>query len=443
MLSRLLNFLKIDIWNIQSRHLSGKKSFFLRQLRLVLLAANGTREDRLQLRASALTFYTLLAIVPIMAMVFAIAKGFGFEVLLENRLVKEFPGQEVVMQQVLSFAHNLLERTKGGMMAGIGVIVLFWASVNVLSHIEQSLNDIWDIKKSRSIWRKFSDYLSIMVLSPALIILSGSVTVYVNTQVTTIVQRISFLGFFSPLIFFGLKLVPFVIVWMLFALIYLLMPNTKVRLVSGLIAGFIAGGLFQVLQFTYLNFQFIIAKYNAIYGSFAALPLFLFWLQFSWLIVLFGAEISYAHQNINTFEFDQESRRISFGMKKLLGLMISHLIIQRFAEAGTPFTMTQMSSKLEIPIRLVHRIVADLTESGILSEVEMAEPDEPAYQPAVDTSLLSMGYIVDALERTGSEKIPILQTKETAAIAASLVRFRETIDRSPDNLLLRDLTKKA
>ena len=319
MLSRLLNFLKIDIWNIQSRHLSGKKSFLLRQLRLVLLAAHGTREDRLQLRASALTFYTLLAIVPILAMAFAIAKGFGFEVLLENRLLKEFPGQEVVMQQVLSFAHNLLERTKGGMMAGIGVIVLFWASINVLSHIEHSLNDIWDVKKSRSIWRKFSDYLSIMVLSPALIILSGSVTVYVNTQVTTIVQRISFLGFFSPLIFFGLKLVPFVIVWMLFALIYLLMPNTKVRLVSGLIAGFIAGGLFQVLQFTYLNFQFIIAKYNAIYGSFAALPLFLFWLQFSWLIVLFGAEISYAHQNINTFEFDQESRRISFGMKKLLG----------------------------------------------------------------------------------------------------------------------------
>ena len=289
MLSRLLNFLKIDIWNIQSRYLSGKKSFFLRQLRLVLLAARGTREDRLHLRASALTFYTLLTIVPIMAMVFAIAKGFGFEVLLENRLLKEFPGQEVVMQQVLSFAHNLLERTKGGMMAGIGVIVLFWASINVLSHIEHSLNDIWDIKKSRSIWRKFSDYPSIMVLSPALIILSGSVTVYVNTQVTTIVQRIAFLGFFSPLIFFGLKLVPFVIVWMLFALIYLLMPNTKVRLVSGLIAGFIAGGLFQVLQFTYLNFQFIIAKYNAIYGSFAALPLFLFWLQFSWLIVLFGA----------------------------------------------------------------------------------------------------------------------------------------------------------
>jgi len=155
--------------------------------------------------------------------------------------------------------------------------------------------------------------------------------------------------------------------------------------------------------------------------------------------VLFGAEISFAHQNIGTFEFDQESRQVSFGMKKLLALLISHLVVQRFAEAGTPFTMTQLSGKLEVPIRLVHRIVADLTESGILSEVENGVTDEPAYQPAVDTSLLSMGYIVSALEKLGSDNIPILQTGGTEALCASLTRFQETIDRSPDNLLLKDL----
>ncbi|RLC19463.1 MAG: YihY/virulence factor BrkB family protein [Deltaproteobacteria bacterium] len=440
MLSKLFNFIKIDIWNIQSKHLSGKKSFYLRLLRVVLLATRGFGEDQLKLRASALTFYTLLAIVPILAMAFAIAKGFGFESLLENRLLQEFPGHEAAMQQVLNFAHNLLEKTQGGMMAGIGVIVLFWASINVLNHIEQTLNDIWDIKKSRSIWRKFSDYLSIMVLSPALIILSSSVSVYINMQVTTIVAQISFLGFFSPLIFFCLKLLPFVIIWILFSLIYLLMPNTKVKLAPGLIAGFIAGGFFQILQFIYFNFQFIIAKYNAIYGSFAALPLFLFWLQLSWLIVLFGAEISYAYQNMDTYEFDQESRRISFGLKKMLALMISHLIIQRFVGVEKPLTMTQIAGRLEIPIRLVHRIVADLTDGGILSEVEGVEPEETAYQPAVDTGILNMSYIVDALEKHGFHKIPVLQTKEAAAISASLERFKDTIEQSPDNLLLRDLT---
>ena len=439
MLSKLLQFLKIDIWNIQSKHLSGKKSFYLRILRVVLLAARGVRDDQLALRASALTFYTLLAIVPIVAMAFAIAKGFGFEALLENRLLQEFPGHEAAMQRVLDFAHNLLERTKGGTMAGIGIIVLFWASINVLGHIEKSLNDIWDIKKSRSIWRKFSDYLSIMVLSPALIILSNSISVYIKTQVASIVERISFLGFFSTPIFWSLKFLPYAIICMLLTVIYILMPNTKVKLVSGLIAGLIAGGFYQFLQFTYFSFQFIIAKYNAIYGSFAAVPLFLFWIQLSWLIVLFGAEISYAHQNMDTYEFDQESRRVSFSMKKLLALMISHLIIQRFAEAKPPFTITQMSGRLEIPIRLVHRIVADLVEIGILSEVETAEPEEPAYQPAVDTSLLSMGYIVSALETLGSDNIPVLQTKETAALLASLVCFQETLDASPDNLLLKDL----
>ena len=440
-MSKVLNFLKIDIWNIQSQHLSGKKSFLLRQLRLILLAAHGVRKDRLQLRASALTFYTLLAIVPIVAMGFAIAKGFGFETSLEERLLQEFPGYEAVMTQVVTYAHNLLERTKGGMVAGIGIIILFWAAINVLNHIELSLNDIWDVKKSRSIWRKFSDYLTIMVLSPVLVILSSSVTVYIKTQVATIVEGVSLLGSVSPFIYFLLKLLPFVIIWMLFTLIYLLMPNTKVRFTSGVLAGFIAGGLYQILQHAYLNFQFLIAKYNAIYGSFAALPLFLIWLHLSWMIVFFGAEISYAHQNSGTFEFDQESRQISFGMKKLQALMVSHLIIQRFAEAGTPFTMTQMSDRLEIPIRLVHRIVADLVESGILSAVETAEPDEPAYLPAVDTSLLSMAYIVDALEKNGSDNIPILQTKETAAISTALARFQETIDSCPDNLLLKDLAK--
>ena len=439
MLSRLLEFLKIDIWNIQSRHLSGKKSFLLKQLRLILLAAHGIRENRMQLRASALTYYTLLAIVPVIAMGFAIAKGFGFETSLEQRLIEEFPGHETVMTQVVAYAHNLLERTQGGMMAGIGIIILFWASINVLSHLERSLNDIWDVKKSRAIWRKFSDYLTIMVLSPVLVILSSSVTVYIKTQVTFIVNEVSLLGGVSPLISFLFKLLPFFIIWTLFSLIYLLMPNTKVRFSSGLSAGFIAGALYQILQHTYINFQFLIAKYNAIYGSFAALPLFLIWLHLSWMIVFFGAEISFAHQNIGTFEFDRESRLISFDMKKLLALMISHLAVKRFAEAKKPLTMAQMAARLEIPIRLVLRTVRELVEGNVLIEVESDEPEEPAYQPAVDSSLLSMNYIVRALESLGSDNIPIRQTRKTAALTASLERFKQTIDQSPDNLLLKDL----
>jgi membrane protein len=157
------------------------------------------------------------------------------------------------------------------------------------------------------------------------------------------------------------------------------------------------------------------------------------------MIVFFGAEISFAHQNIGTFEFDRESREVSFGMKKLLALRISHLVIQRFGEAKSSLTMTQMSGRLEIPIRLVHRIVGELVECRVFAEVESSEPEEPAFQPAVDTSLLSMGYIVSALERLGSDNIPILQTGETAALATSLKRFQEIIDQSPDNLLLKDL----
>jgi membrane protein len=318
-------------------------------------------------------------------------------------------------------------------------MILFWAAINVLSHLERSLNDIWNVKKSRSIWRKFSDYLTIMILSPVLVILASSVTVYIKTQVVTIVNEVTLLGGLSPLIYFLFKLLPFFIIWMLFSLIYLLMPNTKVRFKSGLLAGFIAGALYQILQHTYINFQFLIAKYNAIYGSFAALPLFLIWLHLSWMIVFFGAEISFAHQNIGTFEFDRESRLISFDMKKLLALMISHLAVKRFAEAKKPLTMAQMAARLEIPIRLVLRTVRELVEGNVLIEVESDEPEEPAYQPAVDSSLLSMNYIVRALESLGSDNIPIRQTRKTAALTASLERFKQTIDQSPDNLLLKDL----
>ena len=277
------------------------------------------------------------------------------------------------------------------------------------------------------------------ILSPVLVILASSVTVYIKTQVTTIVTNISLLGGVSPLIYFFLKLLPFIIIWMLFSLIYLLMPNTKVRFSSGLIAGFIAGALYQILQHGYINFQFLIAKYNAIYGSFAALPLFLIWLHLSWMIIFFGAEISFAHQNIGSFEFDQESRQISFGMNKLLALMISHLVVQRFVDARPPLTTTQLTERLEIPIRLVHRIVDALVECRVITDVGSSESDEPAYQPAVDTSLLNMGYIVSALEKLGSDNIPILQNREAVALSASLERFQEAIDRSPDNLLLKDL----
>ncbi|HOX15820.1 MAG TPA: YihY/virulence factor BrkB family protein [Smithellaceae bacterium] len=173
----LINFIKNDIWRIRHTNLPRGKSFFLSPLRVLILSIRGFDEDKCHLRASALTFYSLISIVPVAAMAFGIAKGFGFEKILEAQLRSRLSGQEEVLNKVIGFSHSLLDSTRGGLIAGVGLIVLFWAVIKVLGQIEGSMNDIWGIKEGRSFGRKFGDYLSLMLICPVLIILSSSVTI--------------------------------------------------------------------------------------------------------------------------------------------------------------------------------------------------------------------------------------------------------------------------
>jgi len=390
------------------------------------------------LRASALTFFSLLAIVPVAAMAFAIAKGFGIEEILQRQLLHEFPTHQEVIQQVIGFAENLLGKTRGGPMAVIGIIVLFWAVIKVLGHIERSFNDIWAIKKSRALWRKFSDYLTIMLICPVLVIASSSFTLYLKTQLPTIIAKISFLGFVSPLIYLLLKLSPYVMIWLLFTLTYLFMPNTKVNFNAGLLAGVIAGTIYQLLQLAYINFQFLLSGYNAIYGSFAALPLFLIWLQMSWLIVLFGAEISYAHQNRTHYEFEPASHQISHAMKNLLSLQVAHLLVQNFSNAKKPLTDFQIASILDMPLRLIQIVTESLVNAHILSETGSDFKEETAYQPALDIDRLTIGYVIEALESKGDDRITLPQTKVSETLQTALQQFTTAIEAHPANKRLKD-----
>ena len=295
MIARLKKFIQEDIWRIRAKGLPPLKAFGIRYLRILIAAGNAFQEHRCQLRASALTFYTLLSIVPIVAMAFGIAKGFAFEKILQEKILERFPGQEEVLLEVFGFANSLLANTKGGLIAGIGVILLFWAIIKVLGNIESSFNDIWSVKKQRTFARKITDYLSVMLVAPVLLVLSGSVTVFVTTRLEAITERFDVLGILGPVVLLVLELAPFTIMWVLFAFLYIFMPNRQVDNKSGLFAGIIAGSVYVVVQMIYVKFQVGVAGYNAIYGSFAALPLFLTWLQMSWIIVLAGAEISCIH----------------------------------------------------------------------------------------------------------------------------------------------------
>jgi len=437
--SKITEFFKTGVWRIRLKDLPRKKAFAIKQLRIILLTIRGFSDDKCPLRASALTFYSLLSVVPVAAMAFGIAKGFGFAKRLEKQLYENFSAQEEVLTQVITFANSLLENTKGGVIAGIGIAILFLSVIKVLSHIESSLNAIWEIEESRSFGRKISDYLSIMLICPILVIMSSSVTVFITTQITHITEKVALLGMFSPIIFFMLKMLPYGLIWILFITIYIFMPNTRVDFSAGIIAGVIAGTIFQIAQWTYINFQVIVAKYNAIYGSFAALPLFLIWLQISWLVVLFGAEISFAYQNVDTYEFETDTRRISPAFKKLLALQITHLLVNNFSKGEKPLTANQISQALEMPVRLVRQILNELVESGIFSSTKSNIDKDPAYQPARDINLFTVKYIIEALEHRGSNDIPVAQTSKLQALSETLETFGDEIEKSPANRLLTDI----
>ncbi len=437
--AKVIHFVRTDIWRVRAKDLSKIRYFLVKQLRILILAVRGFRKDKCPLSASALTFYSVLSIVPVAAMAFGIAKGFGFQNLLEKQLLEKFQGQEEVMNRVVAFAQKLLENTKGGVIAGIGVVFLLWTVIKLLSQIEHSFNDIWEVKTPRTYGRKFSDYLSIMLISPILFILSSSATVFITTQIKAITQQVALIGMFSPVIFFMLNFIPYALIWILFVFMYMLMPNTKVNFSSGLTAGVIAGTIYQVAQWGYITFQVGVAKYNAIYGSFAALPLFLIWIQLSWLVVLFGAEISFAYQYVDTYEFEPDGRAISPAFKKLLSLQISRLVISRFFKAEPPISALKIAKTLEIPIHLVQQLLDELVEARILSETEAPKNKDVSYQPARDINAITINTVIEALEQNGVDNIPVAQTTELSHLSQALKTLNEEIEKSPSNRLLKDI----
>ncbi|MCH7590608.1 YihY/virulence factor BrkB family protein, partial [PVC group bacterium] len=347
----IARYLKQDIWRVQIKKLSRGRSMIVRLLRTIVIAFRGFREDKCQLRASALTFYSLMSVVPVFAMAFGVAKGFGFERLLETWMIQNFQGQEEVVGRVIEFARSLLDNAKGGLISGIGIIILFWVVMKVLGNIEHSFNDIWGVKKGRTFARKVADYLSIMLICPVLFIMASSLSVIVASQIKQIIISNNFLGTLNPIVLPALKLIPLGTIWFLFTFLYIFLPNTKVKFSSGLMAGIVAGTMYFALQMGYIKFQIGAAKMGAIYGSFAALPLFLIWVQLSWLVVLLGAELSFASQNVDTYEFEPDCLSVSNSYKKLLTLRITSLLVKNFHLAKVPITANQISHELEIPIR--------------------------------------------------------------------------------------------
>jgi len=438
-LSDTVQFLNADIWRLQAHKLPPHRSFWITQLRILLLAVRRFNLDKCELRASALTFYSLLSIVPVVALAFAVAKGFGVEKILGEQLTAKMQGQEEVAERVISFAQSMLENTKGGAIAGVGIVLLFWTVIKVLGNVETSFNDIWGVKTPRAMGRKLADYLSIMMICPVLLIIASSVTVLLTTQVSSMLERLSFLGYLADVLIWLLKILPYGVIWLVFTFIYVFMPNTKVELKSALWGGILAGTIYQLVQLAYITFQIGVSNYGAIYGSFAALPLFLVWLQLSWLILLLGAEISFAHQNVSTYEFEQDCLRVSHAFKRMVALTITSLCVKHFLNAEKPATAEDISRELEVPIRLVRSVLSELTEARLLSEVCLDHREDVAYQPARDIDRLTVSVVLEQLDQLGIDALPVAESPGLNRLRETLKRFHDISEQSPVNVRLRDL----
>lgn len=397
-LLRLRRFFTTGLWEAGLMETPGWRKTAVRILRAGCAAGTEFFKDQCMLRASALTFYTLMSIVPFLAVLFGIAQGFGLEKLLERELLARMAGQEQALERILLFARNLLENTRGGIMAGVGVAVMLWSVIKVLGQIESALNGIWDVRKPRRWVRKLTDYLAMMLIAPILLVTAGSAPIFIRTQIDAAAGRFDLVDTVAPLMDLALELGPLALVWALFTLVYLLMPNTRVPWRAALAGGLFAGTLFHLLQSFYIAFQVGVSSRNVIYGSFAALPLFLGWVQISWTILLFGAEFGYAFGQVDTYVCPSGAPEPSLFGKKVLGLAIARRLARDFAEERPPTALAALARELRLPARLIEQAAEELKRGGIIAEVRGRSRGGRAFQPAFDLRRLTVGRVVAAIE---------------------------------------------
>jgi len=434
----LQKFLHEDLWKVKVTSLPRSKAFLYRQLRILMITFSEFEKDKCAEKASALTYFTLLSVVPVVAMAYGISTAFGMEEYLMDELSLYFSGQGEVLKKIIEYSKNMLSEASGGLISGISLVFLIYAVARLLNNIEVAFNDIWATEKGRSLKRKLTDYMSVIFLGPIILILSGTATVFVTSQMESFTQNMDILNFVKPGILFLIRLIPYSLVWFLLFLVYIVFPNAPVKIKAALLAGIIAGSFYQLLQLGWLEGQVFLSKYNIIYGTFAALPLFLIWLQLSWMILLFGAELAFAIQNVTTWAYDNEDLNINLRTRRKLTLLIMKHVIKDFEKWEGPVSFNKLTTDLVIPHRFVREAVSDLENAGLIIRVK--NDDEEQYVPGLDINKIDIATVITKLEDMGLNNLPQQhQNKEFAAIDRTISDISDAIRKTPANKLLKEL----
>lgn len=410
----LYEYCVIGVWR------EPRNTIMIRIIKTVNLSVRSFLDRGLQLKSAALTYSSVLALVPAIALLFAIGRGFGFQDIISDSLYQYFPAQHKALETAMGFVDSYLKEASNGVFVGVGIIILLWTLISLLSTIEEAFNNIWDIKKDRTIYQKITDYLAICLLVPILIVCSSGISIVMST----IVQNNLRLAFLTPIVNLSIDLIPLVLAWLAFTLSYFLIPNTKVSFGYAAISGAICAISFQILQLLFVNGQIYVSKYNAIYGTFAFLPLLLVWLQLSWLILLFGCVLTYSMQNVFAFNFLGDVKNVSNDYRRKVVLVVACVIFQRFARKLPPLTRNDISTLYDLPIRMVGEITYALHDAGLIFNVVIKD-DIIGYAPAVNPLTLTAGDLFRKLDALGDANFIPRFSKIYPALTESVDKWND------------------
>ncbi len=398
-------FLKRDVWDLDLSALSWIRSLGVRFLRVVILVFRGFKDDECSMHASALTFSTLMAIVPILALCLSMARGLGdadtAKLWLQGRIqawtqtFKAIPAEgfapsegtlpagdpvttesDRYVQNELAMRINLLvekgfekvENINFAKLGTVGLVLLIWMVIEVLGRVERSFNRVWGIAVGRTVWRRFTDYLSVLLILPVLIVAAASlpvmdmVTRFMPSDTAAFVQRLVASGLFK-------NAVVVVMTTLVFTFVIMFMPNTSMKVKSGLTGGLVSAVLFLLWLWICAMLQVGAAKYGKIYGSFAVAPIVLAWVHVSWQIVLFGAEVAFSVENCDTFRMEQNAADASVRARLTLALSVVAEAAHRMATGEPPFDLAEYGHQRRIPVRLLNAVTDELVRGGYMIPV--------------------------------------------------------------------------
>lgn len=435
--SDIIQFIRYDMWRLTANDLDSKaKRIGYGIIRTIVLVVRGFTSKNLNNTAKALTYSLIFAIVPILAMVMAVAKGFGVVDIIEQHLNASFLGETNLVPTIMAMVERYLETAQGGLFIGIGIIILLWAIYSFFLSVETAFNNIWNVKKSRSILRQVTTYIAIVVLIPVIIVCSAGINIFLNTTIESTMHVEALHDFFHQT---GVKFMQFVMCWLLFTVMYIGIPNTKVRFMSAVIPGVLMGTLFQLLEMLSVYLIAMLSRTSIVYGAFASVPILMTWLQYTSLLILIGAEMSFAIQNNEEFEYEDDLNRMSRRYKDFVMLYLLSVIIKRFEADEAPLSAHELAVGDHLPIRLVNQLLGRLVETGILREV-FAEDDneERTYQPALDTHKITVGMVISRIDKQGTEEFLQAPSPGMEAFWQSYLRMKEA-HQTLDQILVKEI----